>query len=55
MIDDQVRNIMRTVDESTEPRRMSQEQAKDFLEQLVTELESRLDGIKDDLRSRDHG
>lgn len=43
--------IVERIDATTEP--MALEDAKEFLEQLSTEIESRIDGIKDDLRSRE--
>ena len=39
------------VDSTTEPSKMTQEQAINFLEELCSDLESRIEGIKDDMKT----
>jgi hypothetical protein len=41
--------ICRMIDHATDPDRMSLDQAKEFLENLATEIEMRIDAIKDDI------
>jgi hypothetical protein len=43
--------LLQDIDDMTSPQNMTPQQAKDFLERLSTEIEVRLDGIKDDLRN----
>ena len=44
--------ILELIDLATEPGKMSLEDAIKFLEQLATEIDSRIDGCKDDMRNR---
>lgn len=43
--------ILKLIDETTEPSRMGPGAALEFLERLSSNIESRIDGIKDDMRS----
>lgn len=42
--------ILIMIDEVTEPSQMSKEEALDFLESLCTDLESRCEALRDELR-----
>jgi hypothetical protein len=44
--------ILEEIDRITEPSVMSQGEALEFLERLSTEIETRIDGIKDDMRAK---
>lgn len=52
-VTNEVQKIMNQIDVTMDPRRMSQEQAKEYLEAIATDVEARLDGIKDDLKSKE--
>jgi hypothetical protein len=41
------------IDNCTEPGHMTLEEALEFLEQLATGIQCRIDGIKDDMKSKD--
>lgn len=43
--------ILQLIDHAYEPGKMSLAEALEFLEQLATEIDSRIDGIKDDMKS----
>lgn len=43
--------IMNEIDLATEPQVMSKEEALAFLEQCVTELEGRIEALKDELKN----
>jgi len=45
--------ILELIDLATEPGKMTLEQALEFLEQLATEIDGRIDGCKDDIRNRE--
>ena len=45
--------ILQDIDAVTAPNNMSLETAKEFLERLNTEIDMRIDGIKDDIANRD--
>lgn len=50
--------ILEQIDRATDPSRMSLQEAKEFLERLATEIEVRIDGVKDsiaDWAERDDG
>ena len=40
--------ILRLIDETTEPHRMEPADAMSFLETLQTDIESRIDGLRDE-------
>jgi hypothetical protein len=46
--------IVNDIDQATEPKNMSKKRAKDFLEQLQSDIESRLDGLKDEMADEDN-
>jgi hypothetical protein len=46
--------IVNDIDQTTEPRNMNKKRAKDFLEQLQSDIESRLDGLKDEMADEDN-
>lgn len=45
-----VDQIMNEIDLATEPSVMNKQTALDFLEQCVTELEGRIEALKDELK-----
>lgn len=45
--------ILRAVDAMTEPGNMTQEQALDFMEELSSDVDARIDGLRDDIKNRD--
>ncbi len=47
-----VSQIVEQVDAATAPNNMGPGQALEFLERLVTELEVRMDAIKDDMKAK---
>lgn len=56
-----VESLCELIDEKIDPINMSPEEANEFLEALQMEIESRLEGLKDDIQqnsmgflSRDH-
>lgn len=48
-----VEEILWKIDAASDPVNMTPEQALAFLERLSTDIECRIDGIKDDLRNRE--
>ena len=44
--------ILELIDQATEPSQMTLEEALEFLQQLATEIDSRIDGCKDDMRNQ---
>lgn len=45
--------LLRDIDEATEPKVMSRERAKQFLENLHMEIGLRIDGVEDDIANED--
>jgi len=50
---DAIAAIMRAVDIAIDPRRMTKLQALNFLRELDTEIESRIDALKDELKGEE--
>jgi hypothetical protein len=48
---DMLEEIIQLIDQATDPAHCSLQQALVFLEQVSTEVDSRIDGIKDYLRA----
>lgn len=44
--------ILQEIDSATEPDKMGPGEALEYLEGLVSDLESRMEGIKDDMRAK---
>ena len=55
MGDPTVESITDNIDFATEPGRMSRAEAMKFLEQLATNVQCRIDGLKDDERNEELG
>lgn len=49
----QLRKFIEQIDEYTEPKNMSKKSALEFLEQMSTELESRMEGLREELQGGD--
>lgn len=45
-----VTEFVEAIDRATDPKQMKLREALDFCERLVSELESKIEGMKDDLR-----
>ena len=47
--------VKSTIDREGDPKRMTKAEYKDFLEEIETEVEGRLDGVKAELKEEDEG
>jgi hypothetical protein len=50
LVEPTMERLLQDIDDMTSPQNMSLEEAKEFLERLHTEIDVRIDGIKDSLR-----
>jgi hypothetical protein len=47
-----IADFVEAIDRATEPKQMTLREAIDFCERLVTEIESKIEGMKEDLGER---
>lgn len=46
-----IEQIMKNIDYATEPKIMSKEEALDFLEQIETELQGRMEALREEINN----
>ena len=45
-------SILEQINEAIEPGKMSQQEALDFLDEIISDLEGSCDGIRDDIKNQ---